>query len=193
MCVTHFAARCASQKPHGPARIARDSREILVRSSHGREVLDSCNVRQYLIPRATAYGPGYLRATMRRAPRPRRIRPPAAGWGWVGWEVSVGGSPRGGTGRGTLRPTRPVKRYGHEKKQFKTLSRCRAATDQARVGEAAVGVVERPVELRLRRVGHEVLPRRRRESATLRLRPDPSQSRPGHRRQRRPGRFAPRE
>ena len=43
--MSHFFARCASQKTHGHARIARVSRATCK------------NVRQNLIPRAIAYSP----------------------------------------------------------------------------------------------------------------------------------------
>ena len=55
ICVTHFA-RCASQT-HGHCRPVQESHETHVQFSHGRGLFEARNVRQNLIPRATAYGP----------------------------------------------------------------------------------------------------------------------------------------
>ena len=44
--MTHFFARCASQKTHGHARIARVLRAILVQFSYVRIFSDSHNVQK---------------------------------------------------------------------------------------------------------------------------------------------------
>ena len=47
--LSHVSARCASQTTHGHARVARVSRAIRVRFSHGRVLFDSHNVQNCVL------------------------------------------------------------------------------------------------------------------------------------------------